>query len=529
MSNEIPQLKPAIVRIRSKDGKCIFGLGCLISNRQVLTCAHVVTKALAMSVPSIGKPSGEIFLDFPLITDGRLLKAHIIIWNPEKNIDIAGLELQDNLPEGAQPIYFIQEEVMWLHPFGTYGFPDNHDRGVWASGVLLESISGGWIQIEDEKLTGHRVREGFSGSPVWDDKSKGIIGIVAAVDTESKTKVAYVIPTDVLVRAWPELEKTIQKFEPKTYVVDGTGKGDYVSINAAIEAANPGYKILIRPGIYQESLVVQKPLNIIGDGERGEIEVRAQGQVTLEFRATEGRISNLKLRQIGDGNRNFHCVVIDLGGPVLDECDIAGGGAGIAIRNGANPFVHRNIVHNCQIGVMIVNSKGRLWENEIYGNSAFGVLIGQNSNATLSRNFIHDSGICVSVVDGSQVLLEENNISRATDSGVLIDKSNLTMRDNKIHKCKDGVSAYNNAWINLEKNEIVDNFDYGLVINKGSNATVRSNRISNNVRGIFVGEDIGGTIENNDLRGNTKGAWDIFKHWYIKRKWVLSVNSNTER
>ena len=54
--------------------------------------------------------------------------------------------------------------------------------------------------------------------------------------------------------------------EPPTHVVDAYHRGDFVSVRAAIEAASPGDRILVRPGLYEESLVVDKPLEIIGDG-----------------------------------------------------------------------------------------------------------------------------------------------------------------------------------------------------------------------------------------------------------------------
>jgi len=50
-------------------------------------------------------------------------------------------------------------------------------------------------------------------------------------------------------------------------VVDPLYRGDYTTITEAIEAANPGDRIIVRPGLYQEGLIVEKPLEIIGEGE----------------------------------------------------------------------------------------------------------------------------------------------------------------------------------------------------------------------------------------------------------------------
>jgi hypothetical protein len=63
MSN---QLKPAFVRIfnRSSD---IIGDGFLISERHIITCAHVVNLAFNRSKSNTDKPDGAIALNFPPI------------------------------------------------------------------------------------------------------------------------------------------------------------------------------------------------------------------------------------------------------------------------------------------------------------------------------------------------------------------------------------------------------------------------------------------------------------------------------
>ena len=44
--------------------------------------------------------------------------------------------------------------------------------------------------------------------------------------------------------------------------------GDFDSIQAAIDAAPAGARILIRPGTYREAVMLDKPLEIFGEGDR---------------------------------------------------------------------------------------------------------------------------------------------------------------------------------------------------------------------------------------------------------------------
>lgn len=82
----------------------------------------------------------------------------------------------------------------------------------------------------------------------------------------------------------------------RTLVVDQMHRGDHVTITEAIKAAKPGDRILVRPGLYEEGLVIDKPLEIIGDGELREVTIRVGGQDAISFKAARGRLANLTLQ-----------------------------------------------------------------------------------------------------------------------------------------------------------------------------------------------------------------------------------------
>ena len=110
------------------------------------------------------------------------------------------------------------------------------------------------------------------------------------------------------------------KTEPPIRVVDPMHRGDHTTITEAIEAANPGDRILVRPGLYQEGFVIEKPLEIIGDGNPGDVVVQAMDKDALVFRTTMGRVVNLTLRQMGGGD--WFGVDIAQGRLELEDCDI---------------------------------------------------------------------------------------------------------------------------------------------------------------------------------------------------------------
>ena len=257
--------------------------------------------------------------------------------------------------------------------------------------------------------------------------------------------------------------------EPPELVVDPMPRrGDYTKIMDAINAAEPGTRILIRPGLYKEALVLNKALELLGEGERSEIIVETFGANVLLFKTEFGRVANLTLRQTGGSD--FHGVNVVQGRLELEDCDIISQSLScVAIHDGADPRVRRNRIHDGkQNGVYVFgNGKGTLEDNDIFANTFSGVQIGTGGDPTLRRNRIHD---------GKQ----------------------------------GGVMVYEKGKGVLEDNDIFTNAYSGLEVREGGSLVVRGNCITKNKQfGIFVHDSGGGTFENNDLRENGNGPWLI--------------------
>jgi F-box protein 11 len=306
------------------------------------------------------------------------------------------------------------------------------------------------------------------------------------------------------------------KTEPPTHVVDVfPGRGDFTTVAAAIKAAKPGDRILVRPGLYDEALVVDKPLEILGDGPVSDIEIRARDASVVTFQASIGRVANLTLRQAGrEGNRvGVHIVQGRLD---LEGCDISSqAGAGVAIQSGADPRLRRNKIHDGKKGGVLVinNGLGTLEENDITGNAFSGVEISVGGNPTLRRNQIHDNKFDgIVVFDNGLGTIEENDITGNAISGVEIKTGgNPILRRNQIHDNKfDGIVVWDNGLGTLEENDITGNASVGVEIKTGGNPTLRGNRVNRNkYQAVWIHDGGRGVVEDNDLTDNAKGAWLI--------------------
>jgi parallel beta-helix repeat protein len=314
------------------------------------------------------------------------------------------------------------------------------------------------------------------------------------------------------VRVEERKRRPSSKTEPPTHVVDPMHRGDHPTITKAIRAANPGDRILVRPGLYQEGLVIDKPLEIIGQGDLGEIVIQAEGKNVLLFKTSMDRVVNLTLRQLGGGD--WYGVEIAQGRLELEGCDITSKGfTCVAIHGGADPRLRGNRIHDGkEAGVFVYEGgQGTLEDNEIFGNASAGVAIGKGGNPTVRRNRIHDGKASgVFVYEGGQGTVEDNDIFGNALAGVEISEGgNPTVRRNRIHDGKaSGVFVYEEGQGTVEDNDIFGNALAGVAIKKGGNPTVRRNRINKNGSyGVHVYSGGAGTVEDNRLGENAKGAW----------------------
>ncbi|MEG5066693.1 trypsin-like peptidase domain-containing protein [Microcoleus sp. B3-A4] len=210
-------LESSLVRIYyskdnvSIDKRIVIGAGFLVSQNSILTCAHVVADALNIARDTAEMPDAKISLDFPLVAPKQILKARVIFWRPvnpdEFAGDIAGLELENSAPDAARPAQLVTSDELWGHRFRVFGFPQGKPDGVWASGELRARLASDWVQLEDVKQEGYRLERGFSGAPIWDEELHGVAGMAVANEKRPETKAAFIIPANVLIKAWSDLRE----------------------------------------------------------------------------------------------------------------------------------------------------------------------------------------------------------------------------------------------------------------------------------------------------------------------------------
>lgn len=306
-----------------------------------------------------------------------------------------------------------------------------------------------------------------------------------------------------------------------TLIVSSMGRGQYSTIVEAVKHAHPYMKLLVRPGLYNETININKPLKIIGDGQQEDIVIESSDASCFVIDSKDVLLKGLKLRGFSLNNENVYKTVEVFNGKVtIENCDITSNGeakecsalhisgklADVTVTNcvfsdSRNVGIHcesnaklrlekttikKNIqdgvviydssfiVDNCNIisngdaGIYSVNSKGKILNTEI-SNNKHGVYIDDGSDIIITNTLIQDStNTSVFATKNSIVYLENNEITRG-NVGVLADKSSKCgVNKTQVKKCDVGIYAEDNCDVNVTYSRIYENKNYGIhVVNSG--------------------------------------------------------------
>ncbi len=218
-----------VVKIRQGTSDVPVGVGFVVGDKHIVTCAHVVSVALGRPKGTADRPGDEarIQVEFVLLGDaegGPLRNCRIAAWDPppgpgRPGRDIAGLVLVggDTLPVGAGPARLVDPrnglaESTEVSVFGYPGSPPRKANGAWSNCVLRGAVGGGLVQLDTSAESALRAQPGYSGAPAimsdrWGD---AVIGMLAVASRGGEHEDAYAVPLSEMASAWPEvLERSV--------------------------------------------------------------------------------------------------------------------------------------------------------------------------------------------------------------------------------------------------------------------------------------------------------------------------------
>lgn len=294
-------------------------------------------------------------------------------------------------------------------------------------------------------------------------------------------------------------------------VVGKLGQGQVLSLKVAVRQAAAGATIRILPGMYRESVVLDRPITLIGEGPREAIAIEGVKGPGLLITAEGVRLENLSL-VVGSGTALPALAAVEIAGgqttmvgchveshrgpgmvvsgkntrlSVADSLVQKGEDVGISVRAGARVTLEGSLIAECKAG---------------------GVEVGSGSLVHLLSCRVQKCGPAgLLVLEQGQAQADDSDFSEIEGSAVHVLKGGtLQLRNCRLRDGLGmGLSVLGGGSATLEGCAISGNVQPGVRILKGATVVLRGCRLHDGKNlGVLCGEEGQGLLEQCELYGN---------------------------
>lgn len=267
-------------------------------------------------------------------------------------------------------------------------------------------------------------------------------------------------------------------------------EGTFASIPEALAKVASGDVIRVRPGVYNGNLVLDKPIQLIGEGrpvlrgaERGSIvTVNAPRSVIRGFRIERS------------------------GGSLIDE------DSGILLRSDGNQVID-NELDDILFGIYFYRANDNVVRhNRVHGRTRIelgergaGIHLYDCLRNTIEGNVISDARDGMYLQNASESVIRRNIVTRVRYGLHYMYSNDNVFEDNTFSDNVAGAAIMYSQRIQLRRNRFVHNrgfSSFGILFQDSTDLAVLDNVIADNATGIFMEAMRSSTFQHNLIAGN---------------------------
>lgn len=262
-----------------------------------------------------------------------------------------------------------------------------------SDGILNLSIhyfQGKGVPVDREKAV--RLLE-----PVALQGDKRALDLLLKYATELRSVEAAQVLEDLVER---------KKREQTAIIVSKDGDGHFESLAQAVKQVPPGSVLLLRPGIFEEKIEIEKSLDIIGDGSRSDIAIKGSN---WKFVVKESRVRLKNITFQGGFMTDGSTLTIE-NCEVFDHYQ-----RGIELDYNSSANITRCKIHDDEgddgTGVYVGrDSYAEIRNSEIFGNSSYGIYVSEGARLNIYDSRVHSNWAGIGLAKGSTVMAKHCNL-----------------------------------------------------------------------------------------------------------------------
>jgi len=304
---------------------------------------------------------------------------------------------------------------------------------------------------------------------------RGMIRMKGKYGLLSITIILFIVLEIVLTTTSHATDIVFIEKQDNTKIVDKNGKGDYTSIQEAINNEPEGTTIYVKNGLYNEILNINKKIKIIGENKENTIihSESEQNKYSINLNAPEIIIEKLSIKNSGSGLYTSGIKITALQTQIQD-CIIYETPVGIAI------FTSNNVINNCEFyrcsdeGIVLLGTPYSECKNNTIINCKFfencdGLELQYSTDNIITNCEFYNNthtGIDAIISSNDRNIISNCNIYNNNVHGLYLSSSSY----NKIIDCSILNNDNGNIVMNKdsEKNEIISIQNTDLETKKGN-------------------------------------------------------------
>ena len=304
----------------------------------------------------------------------------------------------------------------------------------------------------------------------------------------------------------------------KPLIVGKGGKATCLNLRVALRQALPGAHITVLPGLYRESLVVDKDITISGEGDPADIILESAQGSCLCLKTGQVHLQGLTIRNTAQQAKDpAPIVTVQTGRAILEDCELIAHGSALRIEGAGTQLLLKRCHLQGQhaIGIEVLQGASvNLSHCMLEGHERAGLRVGTGASANLLHTVIKDGeGVGVCVQSQAQIQLEDCEILSCAAGGLEVETEGRA----NLQRCRlessrfAGVLALEKGQATLEDCEIRDHGAAGVHVTEGAIVSLRQCHLHHNLGfGITIMDQ--GLCTVTDCEVNDNGHPGVFVH-----------------